>query len=396
MAFGLSKEAPCPYCYAKIDPGKLAYRCSGRPAPGRDACKAKEDPARVRTLADAQAVLPVFMPQERKALGDTRPSCPKCAGLTGTRVCPNCHSVLPDNFTAASPLFGIVGVRGSGKTVLLTVLGKELTEGVARRFDASIDTVGSSSLLTRLESSRRAMESGGALLPDQTAASERVPAVYTLTLKRASVPGLRQTVSTIFSFYDTAGENLKTADRARDLHYLEAANGIILLLDPFGFASNRDEALRRGVDPDSLSDEPRSVLRALTDVLREAEHLKPTKKIKKPVAVVLAKIDAFFDEVGPDSPIRRPGTDEPWFDEAESLELHEYVASLIAKWGGDDLLRALDHNYQTYRFFVASALGAEPDYRKKTVSSRGIQPHRVAEPLLWLMARRSLVSMKKG
>ena len=396
MPLGSPRVAPCPYCYASVDPTKLAYRCSGRPAPGLDACEVAEDSARVRALKDAVPVLPSFMPTTRKMLGDRRPTCPGCQGSTGTRVCPNCHSVLPDNFTAESPLFGIVGVRGSGKTVMLTVLGKELTEGVARRFDASIDTVGSSSLLTRLDRARKTMETGGGRLPDQTAAAERIPAVYTVTLDRTRVAGLKQTVSTIFSFYDTAGENLSTAERARDVHYLEAASGIILLLDPFGFAVNRDDALRRGVDPSSLSDEPRNVVRALTDVLREAEHLKPSKKVKKPVAVVLAKIDAFFAEVGADSPIRHPATREPYFDDAESRELHEHVQGLVAKWGGDDVLRLLDHNFQTYRFFVASALGAEPDYATGTVSSRGIQPHRVAEPFLWLMARRSLVDSRRS
>ena len=107
-------------------------------------------------------------------------------------------------------------------------------------------------------------------------------------------------------------------------------------------------------------------------------------------------IDAFFDEVGPDSPIRRPSPRDPWFDDAESEEVHEHVAGLIAKWGGDDILRHLDQNYESYRFFVASALGSEPDYRARTTSSRGIQPHRVAEPLLWMMARRGLVTVKKA
>jgi hypothetical protein len=395
MLIGSPKVAPCPYCYARIDPAKLSYRCSGMPAPGRKSCTVSEDEDRVRVLHDAVPVLPSFETVVKRGFGDTRPHCPACDGPTGTRVCPNCHSVLPDNFTADSPLFGIVGVRGSGKTVMLTVLGKELTEGVARRFDASIDTVGSSTLLTRLDRARKAMEDGGGRLPDQTAAAERIPAVYTVTLDRARMGGIRQTVSTIFSFYDTAGENLSTAERARDVHYLEAANGIILLLDPFGFAVNRDDALQRGVDPSSLSDEPRNVVRALTDVLREAEHLKASKKIKKPIAVVLAKIDAFFSDIDPHSPIRRPATRDPWFDESESLELHEHVQGLIAKWGGDDVLRTLDHNYQTFRFFVASALGAEPDYASATVSSRGIQPHRVAEPFLWLMSRRSLVESRR-
>src|SRR5450759_2010296 len=102
MAFRIAKLAPCPYCYTRIDPGKLWYRCSGRPAPGKDACTISEDRMRLKALADGTPVLPSFAPQTRTSLRDSRPLCTHCQGPTGTRVCPNCHSVLPDNFTAAS------------------------------------------------------------------------------------------------------------------------------------------------------------------------------------------------------------------------------------------------------------------------------------------------------
>ena len=384
-----NNTAPCPYCYVEIQPAKLSYRCSGRPAPGRSACRPREDANRIRALGNAEPVLPSFHPNGRTKAGAV---CPACAGPTGTRVCPNCHSVLPDNFTEDSPLFGIAGVRGSGKTVMLTVLGAELTQTVARRFDANIDTVGASKILTRLATDRQQMERGTGELPAQTEVADRVPAVYSITMRKTGVVGIKQTISTIFSFYDTAGENLATADRARDLHYLEATDGIILLLDPFGFRANRDEALDRGVDPGSLAEEPSTVVRALTDVLREAERLKPNKKIKRPVAIVLAKADAFYDQLHPDSPARKPSSTEPVFNERESLEVHEHVGSLINNWGGDDVLRQFEHQYENYRFFAASALGSEPNYRTRIVNSRGIQPHRVAEPLLWLMSRKSLIA----
>lgn len=392
------KTAACPYCYTRINPRFLAFRCSGRPAPGKAACTPKEDPTRVSVLADRTPLLPTFQPELWINLVGRHAVCPQCLGPTGTRVCPVCHSVLPDNFTADSPLFGIVGVRGAGKTVLLTVLGKELTETVARRFDASIDAIGSSNLLTRLAKSRAEMEGQDRKLPSQTSrknAAETVPAVYTVTLEKIGIAGLKRDVSTIFSFYDTAGEDLTTSDSTRDQHYLAAADGLILVLDPFGFPANRDSALRRGVDPGSLHDEPRAVLRALTDVLRETENLKGKGKIQKPVAVVVAKIDAFFDQIGPDDPIRSPSPRQPFFDENESRALHEYVASLIGRWGGDDLLRAFEKHYRTYRFFAASALGAEPEYKANRVNSHGVHPHRVAEPLLWLMARRGLVGSKE-
>lgn len=398
MALFPSKTAPCPYCYALIDPSNSWYRCSGIPAPGRAQCQPEEDPRRVTLLDDARPVRVSFQPGKEKG-PDGRPLCPVCMGATGTRVCMNCHSVLPTDFTGDSPLFGMIGVRGSGKTVMLTVLSKELQTTVARRLDAVIDAVGDSPLLKVLQTKREEFDNGGADLPGQTATAKsatRDPAVFSLALRAKNALGIERRVATVFSFLDTAGENLGTADSTRDVHYLAATSGVMLLLNPFAFEANKVVGIQRGVNPDDLAVEPRTVLRNITEVLRETEHVKPKKKIKKPVAVVLGMIDGFFDDVTPDSPIRRPSPREPWFDEQESVEVHEYVAGLIAKWGGDDILRHLHDSYENYRFFVASALGSEPDYRMRTTSSRGIQPHRVSEPLLWMMSRRGLITVKKA
>jgi hypothetical protein len=400
MALFAAKTAPCPYCYALIDPSKCWYQCVGAPAPGRDACEKKTDARRVSVLDNPDGVYPSFAPGGDKQ-SDGRALCPDCKGPSGRRVCVNCHSVLPREFTSDSQLFGMVGARGAGKTVMLTVLSRELQTTVAKRFGAAIDALdaGASPLLITLEAKRKEMEAGSANLPAQTAnskAATRDPAVFSLAHSAKNTLGITRPVATLFSFLDTAGENLGTAESTRDVHYLAATSGVLLLLNPFAFEANKARGLQRGLDPRDLETEPRTVLRNITDVMREAENLKVTKKIKKPVAVVLGMIDAFFGEVSPDSPIRRPSPREAWFDEAESVEVHEYVAGLVAKWGGDDILRNLDQSFENYRFFVASALGSEPDYRTHMTSSRGIQPHRVAEPLLWMMARRALITVKKG
>ena len=398
--FGRKRLAPCPYCYQGVDVSAPAFRCSGRPAPGRTACEKKQDGVRVAVLDDATPGFPAFRPGDgRLRRSAYEAECPSCSGPTGIRLCPTCHSTLPANFTASSPMFGLVGVRGSGKTVLLSVLASELTSGVARRFGASIDTVGNSALLGRLQSVRRSLEPGGdGHLPAQTAAftkAETVPAVFEWQMA-AQRRGLRGgTDSTILSFYDTSGEDLATLDRAREQHYLAATDGLILLLDPFGLPENRETALSRGVNPENLKDTPAQVLSAVTGMLREAERLGPNTKIKRPLAVVLAKIDAFFAQVDPDHPIRRVPASRPVFDERESLDLHHHVEALVEQWGGDDVLRHLRFNYTDYRFFVASALGTEPEYASGRVDGQGLRPHRVAEPLLWLMARRGFLPTEK-
>ncbi len=110
---------------------------------------------------------------------------------------------------------------------MLTVLTQELTTTVARRFRASIDAVGNSRLLSKLDKFRTDMSTSGGHLPDQTATysqTETVPAVFEWQLPKDTLLGTR-TVSTILSFYDTAGEDLSNIDIAREQHYLARMGG---------------------------------------------------------------------------------------------------------------------------------------------------------------------------
>lgn len=394
----LQRKAPCPYCYNEIAPNALAVRCSGRAAPGKARCTEVPDDARMQFFGDGTPVIPVIVgPDNKQVLSRSEATCPKCGAVSAIRVCPDCHSRMPRSFDASSPLFGLVGVRGSGKTVMLAVLQKELYSTVARRFDASIDSPGGKTgLAGDLESYLRGMEdSSKGVLPGQTAQHAdgmTIPAVFEWRFAKKSLGGkLSRDVSTLFSFYDSAGEDLATEDRALGQHYLAATSGVILLLDPFGFPGNRDRAVRNGVDPESLTTSPETVLRALTTVLQTAEKTKKNKKIKQPVAVVVSKIDAFFDDIPDDHPMRLSSSKLNYFNDAESLTIHDHVAAMIEQWGGDPLLRMLNNNYEKYRLFGASALGAEPQYQSRKVNSRGVLPHRVSEPLLWLMADRGFL-----
>lgn len=390
-------RVPCPYCYNEVNPNALAVRCSGRAAPGRTRCSELPDPARIQLFTDGTPVLPVIADSAgRQVLAKSEATCTACGAVSAIRVCPDCHSRMPRSFDASSPLFGLVGVRGSGKTVMLAVLQKELYSTIARRFDASIDSPGGKSgLAGQLETLLRGMEDDKGVLPEQTKRHETgmtIPAVFEWRFSKKAMGGrVSRDVSTIFSFYDSAGEDLATEDRALGQHYLAATSGVILLLDPFGFPGNRDRAINRGVDAESLATSPDTVLRALTTVLQTAEKTKKNKKIKQPVAVVVSKIDAFFDDIPSDHPMRKASSKLRHFDDAESLSNHDHIASMIDQWGGDALLRLLDNNYEKYRLFGASALGAEPEYGSQRVNARGILPHRVADPLLWLMADRGFL-----
>jgi hypothetical protein len=367
---------------------KWAYRCSGRHAAGRSPCKKTPDPSRRQHFNDSDAYLPVITP-----IGSASAHCPSCGADPGPPMCPECHSLLPHEYGADSALIGLVGVRNSGKTILISQLDAELQGVVADRFDATIDAPGGNSGLARdLRINRDLMLRSDGVLPGQTEASggaKKAPAVYAWRYNRKGPLGISRPAFTVFSFYDNAGEDFATPDRALSEIYLGAVRGVILLLDPFGFPANRERAKTKGaLVPDTG---PEAVLDAITLVLRTAKGVKSNKKIKLPIAVVISKIDAFFDQIPPDHPLRRPSSERPVFDETESQTVHDHVGSLVEQWGGAGLIRKLEHNYTTFRLFGASALGAEPDYRSNRVNSRGLLPHRVAEPLLWLMATRGFI-----
>lgn len=398
------KVAPCPYCYVDIDLRRVRFRCLGRPAPGREACKREADPIRVEQFKDSEPYYPAFAAESSLVRDAREANCPDCFGRTGVRLCPTCHSKLPDGFAGDSPLFGLVGARSAGKTVMLAVLMRELglSGPVARRFNHIITVYGggdTNGQAHQLQMMLNEME-GTAELPAQTqqAAGHKVtPAVFEW---KAPLSGLSKMMvnadnkSTVFSFYDTAGEDLATQDRAESMHYLLATDGIILLLDPFAFPGNA--ARGRLAAEQRVETSPENVLGAVINVLRLNERTKRNRKIKQPIAVVVSKIDAFYDQIPPNDPVRQPSSKLPFFDESESLSVHDHMAGLVAHWGGDGLLRMLDANFTNYRLFGLSALGAEPDYAHAKIDQRGLLPHRVAEPLLWLMSRRGFIPTQQG
>lgn len=400
------KTTACPYCYHALDVNRVAFRCSGRGEPGRPACQPVTDPRRALMLNSRDAVMPAIGPigpdgsrpvdqhgNQIDTIAKASARCQGCGGESGVRICPSCHSLLPRSLDNDSPLFGLVGVPRSGKTVLLSVLHRELVRKIARRFNASIDNPGGASGFARdLDQFEQNMSREGGVLPSKTVdnAGLREPAVYEWKHTRGG-----KTASTIFSFYDNAGENVSQQERLMQQQYLGQASGIILLLDPFGFPANTGRATERGVEKTNSEFSPESALDGITYLLQTEHNVKRNKKIKVPLAIVVSKIDAFFDQVPSNHPLRQRGDAGSTFDEAESQSIHDHMAALIHEWEGDNLLRKLDENYENYRLFGVSALGAEPDYASGAVNSRGVLPHRVADPLLWLLADSGFVPKTK-
>ncbi|MEU8001313.1 hypothetical protein AB0B66_09165 [Catellatospora sp. NPDC049111] len=397
------RKISCPYCYRRVPAWGLYYQCNGRGSVGREGCKAvKADPDRQRETGFSQPVRRSYPPTRRWLPSPRQAECPDCGSVSGIRACPRCHTPLPYGFGASrSPLIAMVGAKGTGKSVYLIVLANELREGLRRRFQAAVRMAGDTQ--GGLDSPQRWLDVNvrqvyeNRSLPAQTASApggRREPLVFEWRRPRIRLGFLKQTATTYLSFYDTAGEDLASLRGTQDLAYLDAADALILLLDPFMLPQARD----RIHVPDTATTRVPTVqiLGQVTEALRTSRGLSANRKIRIPVAVAFAKIDAFFELLDADDPLLRPHVPGPVYDETAGRTTHEHVRALLDDWGGDDIDSYLQNNFADYRYFVVSALGAQPDYANAKVEAGGVRPYRVDEPLTWLLSRFRVVSARES
>lgn len=394
----------CPYCYNTINQARLAYVCLGKGVPGgKTRCSKAEDSRRLEVTGVRAQSYPCFTVEPRGPLGTPRLApCPNCQGVTGVRACPQCHSPLSVNFAESrSPMVGMVGGKGAGKTVYTAVLHHELRTSVRRRFQADIRLTGdqqggSTSPGQWLQLNEEQLFTDGKLFETTASArgGMRAPVVIEWRQPRSRL-GRRTFDTTVLSFYDAAGEDMTSQESVHTQTYLGVADGLILLLDPWQLPGARER-----IDvPDQVVKEaapPLEVLGSITDMLRTTHQVRARRKVTVPLAVVFAKIDAFFPVLGGNHPLLTRPPAAPGYDEASGLATHEHVRAMLHEYSADDVDVHLDLNYSTYRYFAVSALGAPPDYVTKVVHAGGVQPFRVEEPLLWLLHRFGVIDRSRS
>jgi len=387
----------CPFCFRPIDSSRLAYQCSGR---GNIDCKKGEDENRVRLTGSHVESFLTF--PASKGLGAAR-DCPNCLGPAKRRACPECHTVLPIDFVGSrSPMIGLVGAKGSGKTVLMTVLVRHLREVVGRRFDADIrmatDNPDGLQGLSDYQASREVPLYNDGTLPVGTAqqgsaARQRATPIVLRwrqeSPRKVGGPVLR---STVLSFLDTAGEDLNDEDTAFTLAYIHVCNALIITLDPFALPGARARLNLPAEATQVADDVPLQVVSRITDLLRTEHKIKKKKRIDIPVAIVFPKIDAFFPTLDRQNPIMATSAGLAAYDNADGQTVHEHMLALLEAWNATDVENHMRLNYSNYRYFGVSALGAEPDYGRGKLAPGGVQPHRVEDPVLWLLAKAGTVA----
>jgi GTPase SAR1 family protein len=389
----VATTAVCPFCFERIDSSRLWYQCLGR---GNTECKKEVDEARKRLTKSTRETYPTFAPPE-KAAGPAR--CPECGGKTNLRACPECRTALPSDFAdSKSPMIGLVGSKGSGKTVLMTVLVKHLKDVVGKRYDAAVrlatDNPDGHQGLSDYQANREAPLYKERVLPpttDQMAMRGHAAPLLVRWQQETSRLGRASVRSTLLSLIDTAGEDLNDVSSALTLKYLSVCDGLIVVLDPFALPGARARLNLPDAAINVDDDAPLDVVNNITELLKVEHNVKKRRKIALPVAVVFTKIDAFFPALDRGNPLMAATPAVAAYQDGDGQGVHEHMRALLREWNAEDIDTHMRLNYTDFRYFGVSALGAEPDYETNQVAAGGVRPHRVEDPVLWLLSKAGTV-----
>ena len=400
----------CPYCYEPFTEREIEFRCTGRVSRTGRHCDQQIDTVLQDRTGFTGALPPTFAADGRA----TSARCPQCGDESMTRICPACHSQLPVHFgKIRSRLIALVGAKESGKTVFMTVLVHELMHQVGDRLNAAISGADDNTRYRFASEYEQPLYRESQLLATTTTAgmSNRAPLVFRFTTERQGplgrdgrlgrLPlgarlGIGKPQHTLLSFFDTAGEDLRSHQSVeQNVRYLAAADGIVLLLDPLQMRGARGLAAPGTLlpTPGDIADEPASVLESITNLLLKTR--KPDQRIGKPLAVTFSKVDTLRHGFSETSPLLQPPAQTPHFDERDSLAVHTEVQRLLVQWDGARIDQLARLHYQHYRYFGVSALGETPT-KDNHVSPRGVRPDRVADPLMWILAQFGAIPVKRA
>ncbi|WP_042410442.1 TRAFAC clade GTPase domain-containing protein [Streptacidiphilus carbonis] len=400
----------CPYCFSRTAAARLPFRClmPSTGLRGSVRCAAVSDDVWAEfkgpgLSAGDRMRGPVFpAPRQFGGLRPTglRAACPHCGAATPVRVCPGCHSDLPSDYCdQESRIIALLGAKASGKSTYVTVLVNELRHRVGSAYQASLVPMGG-------ETQRRDRELAEDLyerlrLPEATrpaAMGFNDPLMY-----RLSVPGTGRRAAgsrhTALVFFDAAGEDLSSAEAMnRYTRYLGAADGIVLLVDPLQFGSVRDSLPNgAGADLPAVETSAQQIAADLAGQLRAHGRGDSKGRVSTPLAVAVTKVDMLSHLLEPHSPLLRSAEHHGGtLDRDDLAAVREETSALLTACDSGALRRQLERDFAELGLFGLSALGAPPPLGAPAdAPASGPRPLRVEDPLLWLLARRDLIPVRK-
>lgn len=362
----------CPYCLRSYSNNKIPYICP---------------------LCNTEAKVRTFFYLYREPIKCKSAS---CKGMVCERRCPRCGRAIPREVVHTPNLpFSIVGVSNAGKTNYITVMLRELENIPNLKLSVGPITDKTGNIQSRnlnlIYNLHRPPES----------TNTGTPEAQIWLIQNLSRQFLRWVPSYTFTIYDGAGEDHQNhlRDNSDVCRYISESKAIILVVDPLVLVN-----VRNTVDPDVMRNSlgqgnqegiqnAATIINSVVSYIKQARGVSVRRKLSIPVAVVFTKFDAVLNHqafgVGTlvkesSFPIRKDGT----VNLNEFLQVDGEIRNWLRKIGEGGVITALDAQFKEYLFFGVSSYGAPP---RNGRTPDEIKPHRVLDPMLWLLNKAKFV-----
>lgn len=397
----------CPYCYEKFNRDEIEFRCESFTS---TSCQ-EEDPKLATYFGVpkilANRVIPnstwsdvmnkkswfkAFRKVSRILAVPDQVKCDRCGGPSRKKICPRCHNELPTYFHKAdSHIISVIGARGSGKTHYITVLINQLLK---KGYQLDISTIPQdvgedrSNVTSKryAEEYKRPLLERGEELTKTSISKDLYPLIYQIT---SSQKAFGKTRALYLVFYDTAGENFHDAIELKKLaNYVANSSGIIFLLDTFQVPHIKRQLQTKGMAISDSGIDFQGVFQQVVSLLQRQGLIKLNSPSPIPIALTFSKIDEvirnnLMDDDIQDFSIRKNSNylQTGIYSKEELEEVTHDMRSLLTFWEEQSFIAGVEDTFSNTAYFGISALGATP----KGGRIEDIQPHRVLDPLVWIL-----------
>ena len=399
------RHTRCPYCGAGFYLSDAAFICDiCDPDTADDLSGTSERYPRVE-IARAEQLEPIVLPlpahvvarwgwvedfKSRAEVWLTKAAVPssikmRCGHTSNRQRCPHCHATLPDNIRTAAPfIVSVLGPPGVGKSHFIAALIDVLQgdsaldrRGLLDKIDHAIRPIGDTAEEYR-ERFYEPVYEQRSVLPITPGLKQspvaRVPLVYEIARRNGE-----NALATNLSLFDVPGEDaINRRDLATHGRHVLNSDAVICMLGPSAPGETRDQLDAAG--------------RKAIDVLIEAAERINGRKgpggraAAIPLAVVITKSDMLAERNA--LPPELVDAVEP--SSIDDARAHSDTICLSrglieACSGLRELPGRLEREFTKVGYFAVSSIGFAPEGGSL---DRLPKPHRVEEPLLWLLATR--------
>lgn len=404
----------CPFCYERFVISKILFRCENQ----NDSICPKENDAALARYFDASTYMAKRLvdPTKNTSKGilktisgrlspNRKTKCDQCNKETRIRVCPHCHNQLPQFFHEAdSHIISVVGARNSGKTHFITVLINELIRnGVKLNIsaipqDVGVDRNQVTSQRYKREYKIPLIEQGRELPQTQENAKDHFPLIYQI---RSGEQGPGHKVLYLV-FYDTAGENFKDQQALKKIaNYINNSSGIIFLLDTFQIDEVKRTLRKNNIKVSDFYTSFNDVLDQIISLFSGTKHMERLKdRIKIPIAVTFSKIDEvlkyklFKNSLIPSDKAYETSSylTNRKYSQEEIDQISNLISYSLENWGEEAFTKKINQHFSNVHYFGVSALGDSPVHGR--LEEGTVKPHRVMDPLVWILSELNFVLPK--